>query len=181
MTNEQAIEQKKEQAPPVTTSPAMQEYFDTITTEVHKAHALAKQARTKGYDPALTVEISLAKNMAERVVGLISVIAPQLLNSGVVERIIELEKEYGPLDWRVALKIAEEIATQKFCTFEDPKQAMDVGIRTGFAYSTVGVVSSPLDGIINIEFKKRMDGAGEYICVNYAGPIRNAGGTNAAM
>ncbi|MDO8661022.1 MAG: DNA polymerase II large subunit [Candidatus Woesearchaeota archaeon] len=162
-------------------NPEMQKYFDKLNTSVNKAHAFATLARIKNFDPEPKVEILLAQNLAERLVGLISVVAPQLLNSGVVERIFELEKQYGALDWRVALKIAEEVATQKFCSFESQHKAIDVGIRTGFAYSTVAVLSSPLDGIINIEFKKRLDGSGEYLCVNYGGPIRNAGGTNASV
>ncbi len=162
-------------------SSEMSAYFEELKSEVARLHAIASQAREKGFDPEKTVEVSLAENMAQRVVGLISVIAPQIVNSGVVERIIELEKEYGSLDWRVALKIAEEVAQEKFCTFKDKKEAMEVGIRTGFAYVTVGVVSSPLDGVVNIEIKKRIDGRGEYLCVNFAGPIRNAGGTAAAV
>ncbi len=162
-------------------TPHMQAYFENLDKEVKIAHAIAKKAKEHYYDPTPHVEIALAKNMAERVVGLISVIAPQIVDSGVVERIIELEKEYGALDWRVALKIAEEISLQKFCKFDTQEQAVDVGIRTGFAYSTVGVVSSPLDGLITITLKKRMDGRGQFMSLSYAGPIRNAGGTNAAV
>src|SRR3989344_7126393 len=158
----------------VAASPAMQQYFDKLLEHVNLLYSIANKAREKRIDPEPKCEISLAANMAERVVGLISVIAPQIANSGVTERIIELEKQYGSLDWRVALKIAEEVASQKFCTFKDKKEAMEVGIRTGFAYVTVGVVSSPLDGIVNIELKKRMDNRGEYVCVNFAGPIRKA-------
>jgi len=165
----------------VSASPAMMKYFESIQKGVNEAHELATKARTKGYDPDNTVEIKLAANMAERVVGLISVVAPQIANSGVVERIIELEKQYGSLDWRVGLSIAGEIAQQKFCKFKDQKEAIDVGIRTGFAYVTVGVVSSPLDGLVGIDIKKRMDGRGEYFCINMAGPIRNAGGTAATV
>ncbi|MBI4016377.1 MAG: DNA polymerase II large subunit [Candidatus Aenigmarchaeota archaeon] len=162
-------------------SPRIQSYFDTLTAEITRTHDHAKKARAQQKDPDNTVEIQLAKNMAERVVGLISVLAPQIVGSGVVERIIELEKQYGALNWRVALQIAVEIAQQKFCTFQTKEEAIDIGIRTGFAYSTVGVVSSPLDGIVSIEFKKRNDGRGTYLCINYGGPIRNAGGTNAAL
>ena len=142
---------------------------------------MASKARKKGYDPDDAVEVQLAKNMAERVVGLISVIAPQIVDSGVVERIIELEKEYGALDWRVALKIAEDIAKEKFCKFKDQEEAMSVGIRAGFAYVTVGVVSAPLEGIATIDFKDRMDGRGKYMSLSFAGPIRNAGGTAAVV
>ena len=161
-------------------SEQMNAYFAKLKEDMQQLHQIATIARSKGYDPDEKVEISLAENMAQRVVGLISVIAPEIANTGVVDRIIELEKQYGSLDWRVALKIAEEIAQEKFCKFEDKKEAMEVGIRTGFAYVTVGVVSSPLDGVVNIEVKKRIDGK-EYISMNFAGPIRNAGGTAAAV
>lgn len=162
-------------------SPHMHKYFDGIKKQVTHAHDCARKARAEHRDPDDVVEVQLAENMAERVVGLISVLAPQLVGTGVVDRIIKLEEQYGALDWRVALKIAEEVAKQTFCTFETQEEAMEIGIRTGFAYSTVGVVSSPLDGLIGIEFKDRMDKRGKYMCINYAGPIRNAGGTNAAL
>ncbi len=165
----------------ISASPAMQKYFDKLDAQVQEAYVVASEARKKNYDAVDQVEVRLAKNMAERVVGLISVLAPQIVNSGVVERIIELEAQYGALDWRVAFKIAEEIAMQKYCAFKDQHEAVDIGIRAGFAYVTVGVVSSPLDGIVTVEFKDRMDKRGKYISISFAGPIRNAGGTAAAV
>jgi len=162
-------------------SPEMHKYFDHIQKNVIALHGLANKARKKGLDPELKVEVQLAKNMAERVVGLISVIAPQIVDSGVVERIMELEKEYGSLDWRVALRIAGEIAEEKFCKFENQEEAMSVGIRAGFAYVTVGVVSAPLEGIASIDLKDRMDKRGKYMSLSFAGPIRNAGGTAAVV
>ncbi len=162
-------------------SPMMQRYFETLKKASMAMVAIGKRARAAGFDPSDDVEIKLAENMAERVEGLISVLAPQIVGTGVVQRIIELERQFGALDWRVALKIAEEVAAQKFCTFETKLEAIDIGIRTGFAYVTVGVVSSPLDGIVSIELKKRIDGRGDYLSISYAGPIRNAGGTAAAV
>jgi DNA polymerase II large subunit len=165
----------------VAASPAMHAYFDRLEKQAQDAFAMGTRARSRLFDAVPQVEVSLAKNMAERVVGLISVLAPQIVNTGVVERIIELEKQYGALDWRVAFKIAEEVAQEKFCKFKDQHDAIDIGIRTGFAYVTVGVVSSPLDGIVTTEFKDRMDGRGKYLSISFAGPIRNAGGTAAAV
>jgi DNA polymerase II large subunit len=159
----------------------MQQYFEKIQQEVMRAYEIGNTARAKGYDPDTIVEIKLASNLAERVVGLISVVAPQIAGSGVVERILELEKQHGALDWRVAITIAREIAQQKYCAFKDQKEAMEVGIRVGLAYITLGTVSSPLDGFVSLDLKKRMDGKGEYASVNFAGPIRNAGGTAAAV
>ncbi|MFP4523727.1 MAG: DNA polymerase II large subunit [Candidatus Woesearchaeota archaeon] len=161
-------------------SDSTNQYFDYLVDHTQKAYDLAEQARKKSYDPEDHVEIKLAKNMAERVVGIISVMAPQIVDSGVTKRIIELENEYGSQDWRVAFIIAHEIAQQKYCTFEDEKEAIEIGVRTGFAYVTVGVVSSPLEGLTSIDIKPRRDGQGNYFRLNYAGPIRNAGGTAAA-
>ena len=156
-------------------------YFDSLKKSALVQYELATQARKKNYDPKNYVEVKLAENLAERVVGLISAVAPQLAESGAINRILELEKEYSPLDWRVALKIAHEIAEEKFCSFKDRKEAIEIGIRTGFAYVTLGVVSAPLEGFTSLDIKPRLDGKGEYFCLNYAGPVRAAGGTAAAV
>ena len=139
-------------------SPEIKQYFAEIDEEVKKSYKLASEARSKGLDPDKTVSIPLAKNMAERVVNLISVVVPKIVDTNVTGRIAELEKEYGLLDWRVGLKIAEEVARENFCKFEDKKEAMEVGIRVGFAYLTLGIVSAPLEGFIGLKIKKTRDG-----------------------
>jgi DNA polymerase II large subunit len=158
----------------------MEEYFDRMEEETLACYKIASIAREKGMDPEKIVDVRLAKNMAERVEGLIAVAAPQLVGTGLTLRIIELEKEYGALDWRVALVIAEEVAKEKFCKFSDQREAMEVGIRTGFAYHTCGIVAAPLEGFIELKIRKRKDGK-EYVAPCYAGPIRGAGGTAAAV
>src|SRR3989344_2578674 len=160
-------------------SPHIQEYFDKIGSSIQEAYDVAKAARKKGLDPESEVSIPLAKNMAERVVGLISVVAPQITDTNITGRIAELEKEFGLLDWRVGFRIAEEVAQQKHCVFKDKHEAMEVGIRVGFAYLTLGIVSAPLEGFIGLNIKKRKDGK-EYFAIKYAGPIRGAGGTAAS-
>jgi DNA polymerase II large subunit len=159
----------------------MQGYFDELEKETLLTYNLALKARKKGYDPDVKPEIVLAKNLAERVIGLISVCAPQLRDSGAIKRIVELEKEFGILDWRVAFQIALEVSQEKFCRFVDKREAMEVGIRTGFAYVTLGAVSAPLEGFTTLELKSRRDNQGEYFCLNFSGPIRAAGGTAAAV
>ena len=163
----------------VTMSPAMEHYFQALTQEVDSSYLVAQAAREKGLDPETTVPIPLTKNMAERVVGLISVISPQIIGSKVTERIMELEQQYGLLDWRVGFIIAEEVAQQKLYTFATDFEAIEVGIRVGFAYLTLGIVSAPLEGFIGLKIKKRADGR-EYFSLQYAGPIRGAGGTAAS-
>ncbi len=158
----------------------MEEYFEEINKNVKNLYEIAEKARKQGFDPADHVEIPLARNMAERVEGLVSVIAPQIKNSGVVKRIQEIEEKYGAQDWRVALQIALEVAQEKFCKFKDKKEAMEVGIRVGFAYVTVGVVASPLEGFVELRINKRRDGK-EYFALRYSGPVRSAGGTGASV
>ena len=163
----------------IVASPAIKKYFEHIESETKRAYAVATEARSKGFDPETRVDIPLAANMAERVVGLISIVAPQLAQSNMTQRIKELEAEYGHLDWRVGLKIAEEVAFQKFCPFETRELAMDIAIRVGFAYLTLGIVAAPLEGFIGLKIKKRADGQ-DYLAIYYAGPVRGAGGTAAA-
>ena len=161
-------------------SPEMEEYFQELKQNSREAHDIAQRARKTGVDPEDYVEVKLAENLAERVVGLISSVAPQLEGSEAIPRIQELEEKYSALDWRVAMIIAHEIAQEKFCDFEDELEAMEVGIRTGFAYITLGVVSAPLEGFTSLEIKKTRAGE-DYFCLNYAGPVRAAGGTAASV
>jgi DNA polymerase II large subunit len=162
------------------TSKAMEQYFRAIDSQIDSAYKAASKAREKGYDPEPKIDIPLVRDMAERVEGLISVVAPQIIGSGVSKRIKQLEEKFGTMDWRVGLTIALEMAQQKFCKFKDKKEAMEMGIRTGMAYLTSGVVASPLEGFVDLKLRKRKDGK-EYFAVSYAGPIRSAGGTAAAV
>ena len=156
------------------------QYFKEIEEKTKAVYAVAEEARSKGLDPVDKVEIPLARSLAEKVVGLISTIYPQMIDAGIVERIIELEKKFGKLDPAICLQIAEEIAKQKFCKFPSLKEAIEVGARTGMAYITLGVVSSPIEGLTEIKIVKTAEG-GEYFSPYFSGPIRSAGGTSAAF
>jgi len=162
-------------------SPRMEKYFKDVNDEVLKCYDIANDAKSLGFDANSSVKIPLAKNMAERVEGLIASVAPEIVGKGVPARIQELEKKFGNQDWRVALTIAEEVAKEKFCKFDTKVKAMELGIRVGFAYVTVGVVASPLEGFVQLKLNKRYDGRGEYFCLYYGGPVRSAGGTGASV
>ncbi len=158
----------------------LDKYFKDIERKVHILFDIANEARSKGLDPHDTVEINLATSLAERAVGLVASIYPQIQNKAIVKRIKELEQEYGILDFAVSLKIAEEIAQEKFCKFKDLLEAIDAGIRVGLAYITLGVVSSPIEGFTGLKLKKTRDGK-DYFALYFSGPIRSAGGTSAAF
>jgi DNA polymerase II large subunit len=151
-------------------------YFAEMRKKVDESYAVANAARARGLDPADKVEIPLAANLAEKCVGLISTIYPQMQEAGISERIVELEKQYGALDMAVSFKIAEEVAHEKFCKFESLLQAIDAGIRVGFAYTTLGVVSSPIEGFTELKLGKTREGK-DYFIAYFSGPIRSAGTT----
>ena len=161
-------------------SEKMQAYFKSIDKGVDATYKLASLARSKGFDPEKEVSVPIAKNMAERVEGIISTVAPSLADSGLSKRIKELEDTYGSLDWRVALVIAHDVAMVKFGTFETKLAAMETGIRVGIAYLTLGIVASPIEGFVELKLPLRKDGK-PYFCLMYSGPIRSAGGTAAAV
>ncbi len=155
-------------------------YFKKLEKGVHEVYDLANEARSKGLDPTTKVEIPLAMSMAEKVVGLISTIYPQMEGTNIANRILELEKTWGKLNPAICLQIAEEIAKQKFCKFATLLEAIDAGVRTGFAYITLGVVSSPIEGLTEIKIMKTREGK-EYLAPFFSGPVRSAGGTGAAF
>jgi len=157
-----------------------QQYFKTIESETKKVYEIAEEARSKGFDPVSKVEIPLARSLAEKVVGLISTVYPQIENSGIIERILELEKEYGKLESIVSFKIAEEVAKQKFCKFSSLLEAIEAGIRVGFAYITLGVVSSPIEGFTGLRLGKTREGK-DYFIAYFSGPIRSAGTTASCL
>ena len=146
-------------------------YHNQITAEVKKQYELIGKLKP--------INIPLASDVADRIEGLLSVLNPKLIKSGLADFIREAEKKYGPNDWRVAIDSAIATAESKFVKFENIHDAIEMGIRVGLAYITAAIVSAPLEGFVKLEFKKRMDGK-EYFACHFGGPIRGAGGTAAA-
>src|SRR3989344_6331026 len=158
----------------------IESYFKDLEQKTRVAYEVAEEARKKGLDPLSKVEAPLATSLAEKTIKLISTIYPQLNDIKLINRILDLEKDYGQLDIAVSFKIAEEIAKEKFCKFESLLQAVDAGIRVGFAYNTLGVVSSPIEGYTALKIGKTREG-GDYFIAYFSGPIRSAGTTASCM
>ncbi len=151
-------------------------YFEGLEEETLKLYEIAKQARLKGHDIELEPEIPLAKDLSERVEGLVG-------PKGVAARIKELEDDMSREE--VAFQIAREIVTKtdvegKKDSLEVQEEKSDQAIRTALAILTEGVVAAPLEGIAKLKIKRNFDG-GWYLAVYFAGPIRSAGGTAAAL
>jgi len=156
------------------------DYFAEIKKKTLEAYEIAKKARSLSLDPVNDVEIPISEDMAERVVNLLSTIDPIIKEINLPEKIREIEKTYKPLSFSTILKISEYVAEQIYNKTKDKIRAIELGLRAGFAYHTLGVVAAPTEGIVKVIAKKRMDGK-EYISVFYAGPVRSAGGTPQAF
>ena len=164
----------------VVCSENIKNFMKKIEESTLKEYEIAQKARKLGYDPEDTVNIPLATDIAERCVGLVSAVVPEIKGQNIEERMRNLEKQYGFGDWRVAFFIASETAQNKFYKFDSKQKALETGVRLGLAYITSGVTCAPLEGFIELKLKKRKDGE-EYCSVYYAGPIRSAGGTASAV
>ena len=62
------------------------DYFDRLEKETNHLYEIANEARSKGLDVETETEVPLAKDLAERVEGLVG-------PKGVAQRIKELEKD----------------------------------------------------------------------------------------
>ncbi len=156
-------------------------YFNQINSQLNKAYEISNNAKKKGYDPKDFVEVPIVQTISQRVENLLNIEYPMILNCGIKERIHELEQNIQKLDLEIALIIAKEIAQEKFCKFNNKEQAILAGIRFGFAYLTLGIISAPLEGLINIEINTDKSTNSNFLTLNYAGPIRAAGGTAGAF
>jgi len=162
-----------------------EEYFDDLKISVDKEYEVAERARVLGLDLVDRVEVPLAMTMAEKSVALVATVYPKLPVEKISERMLELEERYGCLDATVSFVIAREIAEEKFCKFKDKLEAIDMGIRVGFSYMTLGVVASPIEGYTGLEVQK-LDNRGQkldkgYFVVKFSGPIRSAGTTSVCV
>lgn len=165
----------KPAAPPgPATSPAMKAYFDALHAEAMRCYAIAKQARRKGKDPTLEVEIPPAEDLAARV-------EAQVGPVGVAARIRELSDKLGFGSREVvSLQVAAEVADQLFKSGAAKEKALDQAVRTGLSILTEGVLVAPLEGIAEVKIGGNADGT-DYVDLFFAGPIRAAGGTAQAM
>ena len=148
------------------------EYFDAINKEIQRIYKIAEKARAMGFDPTTRVEIPPAHDVAARVEATLG--GPV----GVAKRIRELIQEYETRE-EVAFAVAGEIATGKLGAIEDEEKAADKAVRVALAILTESITAAPIEGISKVKIQGH--GYNKYLALYLAGPIRAAGGTEAAM
>jgi len=144
------------------------EYFKKIEKRTGEEYELASTARRQAGDLSETPEIYIAKDMADKVEGLVEI-------PGLAGIIRDLAKKH-----ETELEIAFELSKKVVAMEQDKEKAADKAVRAGLALLTQGTVAAPLEGIAKLRIKKNPDGS-EYLSIYYAGPIRAAGGTAEAL
>jgi DNA polymerase II large subunit len=151
-------------------SEAYRQYVMNLESDLERLYAIGEKARAKGFDPSLTPECKIAKDLADLVEGLVG-------PKGVAERIRELSAKLSREE--LAFKIVEEIVYGKFGHME-PEEAAEQAIRTALAIFTEGLTAAPIQGVAEVKIKTNRDRT-RYLAIYFAGPIRSAGGTDQAL
>ena len=144
-------------------------YQQDILRKVEQIYELGSKARKIGLDASNAVESKIAYDLADRVAKMHDIDIASRLRT-LLER---TTKE------KAALKIAEEIALGEYDA-GDLRTRLDNAVRVSLAVVTEGVTVAPLQGISNVQLKNNSDGS-TYLSISFAGPIRSAGGTEAAL
>ncbi len=153
-------------------SKEMEDYFSNIQRGVNRCYDIAEEARKKGYDPELYVETPQAKDLAGRV--------EKLVGPKGVAVLIRKLKEQGKSEDEIVFQVVTDILEERIGASESLEIRVERAIRVGLAIKTMGVVSAPLEGISKILIKEDYLG-NKYLSLYFAGPIRAAGGTTAAL
>ena len=143
-------------------------YFKSLETRLEELYTIADKARKQWKDPSPVVEVPLAKDMADRVE---SLVGPH----GIARTIRDLDQK-GFSREDISLKVIDQIIESDFQGEKTAEQC----VRTSLAILTEGVVAAPLEGIAKVKIKSNFDGT-TYLAIYFAGPIRSAGGTAAAL
>lgn len=146
-------------------------YFSTLKNELNRAYATATEARSKGYDPVNDVEVKITKDVAARVEGIVG-------PPNIAKLIREMEQS-GMSREDTAFEIVKKIAGGEIIK-GNREFLIEQAVRTGVGILTEGVLVAPTEGIARVRIKNNPDGS-DYVAVYYAGPIRSAGGTAAAL
>jgi len=144
-------------------------YHNEISKYIDDSIFVAQRAKKHGLDISEKVESQIGYDLADRIAKIHEID----ISSRLRTLLPELGKEM------TALKIAEEIVLGKYggITIEEK---LNNAIRVGLSVVTEAVTVAPLQGIYDVKIKTNANRS-EYLSVSFAGPIRSAGGTEAAV
>jgi len=145
------------------------EYHQKISKYIENSISVAQTAKNNGLDISEKVESQIGYDLPDRIAKIHEID----ISSRLRTLLPELGKEL------TALKIAEEIVLGKYggVTIEEK---LNNAVRVGLSVVTEAVTVAPLQGIYDVKIKTNADNS-QYLSVSFAGPIRSAGGTEAAL
>ena len=159
------------------TDAATKEYLSGLKAGLDKAYKVAEEARMRKFDPTLDVEIKPAADVAARVEGIVG-------PPGIMKVIRELEAEGHSRETIAHLIVkkivANEVPLPQEVSEGGKQKLIEQAVRTGVGILTEGVLVAPTEGIRKFEIRRNPDGS-DYLAIYFAGPIRSAGGTVAAL
>ncbi|MBN2517662.1 MAG: DNA polymerase II large subunit [Candidatus Altiarchaeota archaeon] len=143
-----------------------------LDSMVEEQYKIAGNARSKNLDPNNSVEALPTRDLAERVEGLVG---PKYIADE-----IKKAQEEGLGREKIVERIIDWILKGTYLKDTSRGERIEQALRTALAILTEGVVSAPLEGISKVTIEKNPDGS-NYLAIYFAGPIRGAGGTAAAL
>jgi hypothetical protein len=151
---------------------AYQSWLDRRADEVY---LIAAEAKAKGLDFTEDIEIPRTADLASRTEKLLE----EYLDGMSIED--DLRNLLRTSDRETAaIEIALDVARRMHARTSDITTAIDSGLRVGLAVLTEAVLVAPLEGIGEVRIMNNADGS-EFLSIDYAGPIRAAGGTAQAL
>ncbi|MDX1371796.1 MAG: DNA polymerase II large subunit, partial [Nitrososphaeraceae archaeon] len=163
--NENSIKELKKLKRPL----SYEKYHTTLLASVYEIYQRVLEARSKGLDVSNNIESQIVYDLADRVA--------KMHNIDITERLRLLLSQ--TTKEKAALKISQEIALGEYSN-DDLEVRLDNAVRVSLAIVTEGVTVAPLQGIADVKIKLNANGT-QYLSVSFAGPIRSAGGTEAAL
>lgn len=154
----------------ISASEDYKQYFLRLEEMLRRIVAVAKECRSKGFDPSLDVEVLIAWDMAERVEELTG---PR----GVAKRIRALGSKMTRI--QMALQITQEIIYGRFGHLAEQDGAKQA-LRTALAIINEGMTVAPIQGIFDVKIKDNRDGT-QYLAIYFSAPTRSLGGTAQAL
>ena len=150
-------------------------YQSWLDRRADEVYLIASEARAKGLDFSEDIEIPRTADLASRTEKLLE----EYLDGMSIEddlRNLLRTSEREP----AAIEIALDVARKMHARTGDITTAIDSGLRVGLAVLTEAVLVAPLEGIGEVRIMNNADGS-EFLSIDFAGPIRAAGGTAQAL
>jgi hypothetical protein len=145
-------------------------YQSWLDRRADEVFLIADEARAKGLDFSDEVEIPRTTDLASRTEKLLEEYLDGMsIEDDLRNLLLTTDRETA------AIEIALDVARRMYARNNDITEAIDSGLRVGLGVLTEAILVAPLDGIGRVRIMNNADGS-EFLSIDFAGPIRAAGG-----